>query len=148
MHFCKIENFTYGWINERSFSNPHPWKVKYHYAWLMPECAPGRLPARIRTRSISITIWLNSQGYWEVLSLLFSVGTIRNTVIKPGWSRAGLAVLIHMRRSQVVGFQSSAVAILNVAFYSYRLATHTFHRCSRWYCHTIPQLCNISQYTI
>ena len=24
MHFCKIENFTYGEINERSFSNPHP----------------------------------------------------------------------------------------------------------------------------
>ena len=25
MHFCKIENFAYGEINERSFSNPHPW---------------------------------------------------------------------------------------------------------------------------
>ena len=24
MYFCKIENFTYGEINERSFSNPHP----------------------------------------------------------------------------------------------------------------------------
>ena len=24
MHFCKIENFAYGEINERSFSNPHP----------------------------------------------------------------------------------------------------------------------------
>ena len=24
-HFCKIENFGYGEINERSFSNPHPW---------------------------------------------------------------------------------------------------------------------------
>ena len=27
MHFCKIENFTYGEINERSFSNPHPWII-------------------------------------------------------------------------------------------------------------------------
>ena len=24
-YFCKIENFAYGEINERSFSNPHPW---------------------------------------------------------------------------------------------------------------------------
>ena len=26
MYFCKIENFAYGEINERSFSNPHPWQ--------------------------------------------------------------------------------------------------------------------------
>ena len=25
MYFCHIENFAYGEINERSFSNPHPW---------------------------------------------------------------------------------------------------------------------------
>ena len=25
MHFCKIEYFAYGEINERSFINPHPW---------------------------------------------------------------------------------------------------------------------------
>ena len=25
MYFCKVENFDYGEINERSFSNPHPW---------------------------------------------------------------------------------------------------------------------------
>ena len=24
-YFCKIENFAYGEISERSFSNPHPW---------------------------------------------------------------------------------------------------------------------------
>ena len=27
MYFCKIENFAYGEINERSFSNPRPWMV-------------------------------------------------------------------------------------------------------------------------
>ena len=27
MYFCKIENFAYGEIDERSFSNPHPWAV-------------------------------------------------------------------------------------------------------------------------
>ena len=26
-YFCEIENFAYGEINERSFSNPHPWAV-------------------------------------------------------------------------------------------------------------------------
>ena len=25
MYFCHIKNFPYGEINERSFSNPHPW---------------------------------------------------------------------------------------------------------------------------
>ena len=31
-YFCKIENFAYGEISERSFSNPHPWTIfkKYH----------------------------------------------------------------------------------------------------------------------
>ena len=28
MYFYMIENFAYGEINERSFSNPHPWSVK------------------------------------------------------------------------------------------------------------------------
>ena len=31
MYFCEIENFAYGEINERSFSNPHPrsWSDDY-----------------------------------------------------------------------------------------------------------------------
>ena len=28
-YFCKIEKFAYGRINERSFSNPHPWYSKF-----------------------------------------------------------------------------------------------------------------------
>ena len=27
-YFCKMENFAYGEISERSFSNPHPWTIK------------------------------------------------------------------------------------------------------------------------
>ena len=27
MYFCEIKNFAYGEINERSFSNPHPWPI-------------------------------------------------------------------------------------------------------------------------
>ena len=29
MYFCETENFAYGEINERSFSNPHPSSEKY-----------------------------------------------------------------------------------------------------------------------
>ena len=28
-YFCNIENFAYGEISERSFSNPHPWHGSY-----------------------------------------------------------------------------------------------------------------------
>ena len=30
MYFCYIENFAYGEINERGFSNPHPWQSLHH----------------------------------------------------------------------------------------------------------------------
>ena len=30
MYFCHIENFAYGEINERSFSNPHPRAASEH----------------------------------------------------------------------------------------------------------------------
>ena len=29
MYFCHVDNFAYGEINERSFSNPHPWWYTY-----------------------------------------------------------------------------------------------------------------------
>ena len=32
MYFCNVENFAYGEINERSFSNPHPWMQCCIYA--------------------------------------------------------------------------------------------------------------------
>ena len=35
-YFCKIENFAYGEINERSFSNPHPWWGKVGTMWHFP----------------------------------------------------------------------------------------------------------------
>ena len=36
MYFCHIENFAYGEINERSFSNPHPCSRQ---GYLKPELA-------------------------------------------------------------------------------------------------------------
>ena len=29
-YFCKIKNFAYGEISERSFSNHHPWQIRCH----------------------------------------------------------------------------------------------------------------------
>ena len=40
MYFCEIEKFSYGEINERSFSNPHPWTV-------------------IRYRELILLTWIN-----------------------------------------------------------------------------------------
>ena len=39
MYSCKIDNFAYGEINERSFSNPHP-------RWTLPNRVPSSCPVR------------------------------------------------------------------------------------------------------
>ena len=44
--------------------------------------------------STSIPARLDTLVYWEPFSWFTSVGTTRNTVIRLGWSRIGLAVLI------------------------------------------------------
>ena len=44
--------------------------------------------------STSIPARLDTLVYWEPFSWLTSVGTTRNTVIRLGWNRIGLAVLI------------------------------------------------------
>ena len=36
MYFCKIENFAYGEINERSFSNPHPCSTDFTISRKIP----------------------------------------------------------------------------------------------------------------
>ena len=44
--------------------------------------------------STSIPVRLDTMVYGEPFSWLTSVGTTRNTVIRLGWSRIGLAVLM------------------------------------------------------
>ena len=43
-YFCKIENFAYGEISERSFSNPHPRvviaSIMNFYPWIYRFCMP------------------------------------------------------------------------------------------------------------
>ena len=54
--------------------------------------------------SISIPARLDNLVFWEPFSWLTSVGTSRNTVIRRGWSRIGLAVLI-LHAAGVVGLR-------------------------------------------
>ena len=58
MHFCKIENFTYGEINERSFSNPHPGAA----------INPNIIPSKLGRIYISVINGILIQGpYYFVL---------------------------------------------------------------------------------
>ena len=57
-YFCKIENFAYGEISERRFSNPHPWTIRQTFY-------RGRFQTHSRPRkfwnfnyfSIGISFW-------------------------------------------------------------------------------------------
>ena len=58
-NFCKIENFAYGEISERSFSNPHPWPLvsqghQQQRYWIGRKKGHYLLPRRI---SIPCTIY-------------------------------------------------------------------------------------------
>ena len=55
------------------------WVSRDEYQVYSSTCIPARLDTLV---------------YWEPFSWLTSVGTTRNTVIRLGWSRIGLAVLI------------------------------------------------------
>ena len=78
--------------------------------------------------STTIPARLDTLIYWEPFSWLTSVGTTRNAVIRLGWSRIGLAVLI--LHAAGVGLQSSAVSIINTTHFSYRTTTHTCRHCN------------------
>ena len=75
------------WLGHR-----HGWLVKRQWAWSVL----GRVTRdeyQVRG-STSIPARLDTLVYWELFTWLASVGTIRNTVIRVGWSRIGLALLI------------------------------------------------------
>ena len=75
------------WLGHR-----HGWLVKSQWVWSVL----GRVTCdeyQVRG-STSIPARLDTLVYWEPFSWLTSVGTTRNKVIRLGWSRIGLAVLI------------------------------------------------------
>ena len=75
------------------------WWLEHRHGWLVKPQWAGSVLGRV-TRyeyqvlgSTSIPARIDTLVYWEPFSWLTSVGTTRNTVIRLGWSRIGLAVL-------------------------------------------------------
>ena len=68
--FYKTENFAYGEINERNFSNPHPWSFELLY------CITSiTLPLRTDHHSITQVLRLTYNGK-ENISSFSSIQTI------------------------------------------------------------------------
>ena len=86
------------------------WWLEHRHGWLVKPQWAGSVLGRV-TRyeyqvlgSTSIPARLDTLVYWEPFSWLTSVGTTRNTVIRLGWSRIGLAVLnIHAAGVGLIG---------------------------------------------
>ena len=86
------------------------WWLEDRHGWLVKRQWAGSGLGRV-TRdeyqvlgSTSIPARLDTLVYWESFSWLTSVGTTRNTVIRLGWSRIGLAVLIlHAAGAGLIG---------------------------------------------
>ena len=69
----------HGWLVKRQWGSILGWVSYDEYQVLGSTSIPARLDTLV---------------YWESFSWLTSVGTTRNTVIRLGWSRIGLTVLI------------------------------------------------------
>ena len=86
------------------------WWLEHRHGWLIKHQWAGSVLGWV-TRdeyqvlgSTSIPARLDTLVYWESFSWLTSVGTTRNTVIRLGWSRIGLAVLIlHAAGAGLIG---------------------------------------------
>ena len=76
------------------------WWLQHRHGWLVKRQWAGSILGWVSRDeyqvlgSTSIPARLDTLVYWEPFSWLTSVGTTRNTVIRLGWSRIGLAVLI------------------------------------------------------
>ena len=76
------------------------WWLEHRHGWLVNCQWGGSVLGRVNCEeyqvlgSTSIPARLDTLVYWESFSWLTSVGITRNTVIRLGWSRIGLAVLI------------------------------------------------------
>ena len=82
------------------FATRVEWWLEHRYGWLVKCQWAGSILGWVSRDeyqvlgSTSIPATLDTLVYWELFSWLTSVGTTRNSVIRLGWSRIGLAVLI------------------------------------------------------
>ena len=92
-------------ISQTIFSNAFwwaqlEWWLEHRHGWLVKRQWAGSILGWVSRDeyqvlgSTSIPARLYTLVYWEPFSWLTSVGTTRNIVIRLGWSRIGLAVLI------------------------------------------------------
>ena len=76
------------------------WGLEHRHGWLVKRQWAGSILGWVSRDeyqvlgSTFIPARFDTLVYWEPFSWLTSVGTTRNTVIRLGWSRIGLAVLI------------------------------------------------------
>ena len=109
------------------------WWLEHRHGWLVKPQWAGSVLGRV-TRyeyqvlgSTSIPARLDTLVYWEPFSWLTSVGTTRNTVIRLGWSRIGLAVLnLHAAGVGLIGRPAVISGRYNKC-YSLQLQNHYAH---------------------
>ena len=120
------------------------WWLAHRHGWLIKHQWAGSVLGWVTCDeyqvlgSTSIPARLDTPVYWESFSWLTSVGTTRNTVIRLGWSRIGLAVLIiHAAGAGLIGKPAVISGhYINATHYSYRTTMHTFRHCNT---HTFMQ---------
>ena len=86
------------------------WWLEHKHGWQVKRQRAGSVLGRVARDeyqmlgSTSIPARLDIQVYWESFSWLMNVGTTRNTVIRLGWSKIGLTVLIpHAAGAGLIG---------------------------------------------
>ena len=102
-----------GWLIKHQWAGSvHGWVTRDEYHVLGSTSIPARLDTLV---------------YWESFSWLTSVGTTRNTVIRLGWSRIGLAVLIlHAAGAGLIGRPAVISGRYN-KWHSLQLQNHYAH---------------------
>ena len=134
----------YVWCDTSAMWAQVEWWLEHRHGWLIKHQWAGSVLGWV-TRdeyqvlgSTSIPARLDTLVYWESFSWLTSVGTTRNTIIRLGWSRIGLAVLIlHAAGAGLIGRPAVISGrYKNATHYSYRTTTHTFRHCNT---HTFMQ---------
>ena len=88
------------WSFPMTSSAQMEWWLEHRHGWLIKHQWAGSVLGWVTRNEYqvlgftSIPAKLDTLVYWESSSWLTSVGTIRNTIIRIGWSRIGLAGLI------------------------------------------------------
>ena len=84
MCFCQVENFAYGEINERSFSNPHPCPYGYK-AWTPINPHGYRVPQGIKNRA---WVWRNhsTANGFTTRKCPTNISVTWNTSCLPPWT--------------------------------------------------------------